>query len=696
MSSKLSTRYRPRVELNRHTNLVTQQRRLRHLTCIVGRNFDTNLIPITRQTSKCTLLSLYYTIHAADNDDIVLYKSEIIDNTLNPNWKEFDSNIFANHPSYTRESSVKVCIWGSRKQRNTFQMILCYQISFSGLVYKKEQLRSSDGSYASNCLLFRLFDGYYTMPSTSSNAPSHFLYNHMKALNEQVCPSYRKTSILRVNDTVKAINQTRTQVNHVRLQMERFLANCESKRKKQSKLEALSFHNNLLKQEINLLKDRYKADSEINNTQRNALKSRESDLEQYHDDLDQYVSDMKVCHSAHIGRRETLLKVTAHLNFRRRQLAAELSYIYPIIELSPAQGNHSKREYSICGVKLPNSEEFVGEDESMLAVAVGSVSHLVYMMAKFLELPLRYPINPMGSRSSVVDYVTDKLTDKEREFPLYSKGKEKFQFNYGVFLLNKNIAQLRYHNGLGTADLRNTLPNLKQLLEAKYGVRIVMKSDSQRTISNNMMANRAISLPTTSTPLQSSPEKLFEINQRRPTSPTGERPNNDIFSPTKERPKSEVLPSGLPSVHVKQQQQQHRFISRQSTNKKIQKSHSLPESENVSPDLIGVPFEDVIQRTIDGELHNRGSSSLSNAHNRGSSNLSNAQSTMNDSLIDLGEDCMSNGNFQQKDSTQSFTNITRTDTRALFNRQLSDALIIPDPYDKEQDEPRILSEDIIV
>lgn len=27
-------------------------------------------------------------------------------------------------------------------------------------------------------------------------------------------------------------------------------------------------------------------------------------------------------------------------------------------------------------------------------------------------------------------------------FPLYAKGKEKFQFNYGVFLLNKNISQV--------------------------------------------------------------------------------------------------------------------------------------------------------------------------------------------------------------------------------------------------------------
>ena len=56
-----------------------------------------------------------------------------------------------------------------------------------------------------------------------------------------------------------------------------------------------------------------------------------------------------------------------------------------------------------------------GKDETMLAVAIGNVAHLVYMMAKFMELPLRYPIRSMGSKSSVADLVTDKLTDKERE-----------------------------------------------------------------------------------------------------------------------------------------------------------------------------------------------------------------------------------------------------------------------------------------
>ncbi|XP_029424700.1 UV radiation resistance-associated gene protein isoform X3 [Nannospalax galili] len=58
-----------------------------------------------------------------------------------------------------------------------------------------------------------------------------------------------------------------------------------------------------------------------------------------------------------------------------------------------------------------------------------------------------------------------------KRFPLYPKGGEKLQFDYGVYLLNKNIAQLRYQHGLGTPDLRQTLPNLKNFMEHGLMVR---------------------------------------------------------------------------------------------------------------------------------------------------------------------------------------------------------------------------------
>lgn len=47
------------------------------------------------------------------------------------------------------------------------------------------------------------------------------------------------------------------------------------------------------------------------------------------------------------------------------------------------------------------------------------------------------------------------------ESSIISQG-EKLQFDYSVYLLNKNIAQLRYQHGLRTQTGRSDLPNLKK------------------------------------------------------------------------------------------------------------------------------------------------------------------------------------------------------------------------------------------
>jgi len=43
-----------------------------------------------------------------------------------------------------------------------------------------------------------------------------------------------------------------------------------------------------------------------------------------------------------------------------------------------------------------------------------------------------------------MDFAIEKVAEKDRQFPLYNKGKERIQFYYGTFLLNKNIAQVRF------------------------------------------------------------------------------------------------------------------------------------------------------------------------------------------------------------------------------------------------------------
>ena len=67
---------------------------------------------------------------------------------------------------------------------------------------------------------------------------------------------------------------------------------------------------------------------------------------------------------------------------------------------------------------------------------------MVILIARYLQLPLRYPMLPMSSRSVVFDLITTFRYAETIEFPLYVKNVEKFKHDYAVFLLNKNIEQV--------------------------------------------------------------------------------------------------------------------------------------------------------------------------------------------------------------------------------------------------------------
>jgi len=136
------------------------------------------------------------------------------------------------------------------------------------------------------------------------------------------------------------------------------------------------------------------------------------------------------------------------------KLVGQLRSIFPI-----GQAPEGK-SLTINGFALPNSD-FAGCDEEQIAVALGFVTHVVFMLSKYLEIPLRYPVLPMCSRSVIRDNISQQISPK---FPLYSRGVDKTRFEYGVFLLNKNLEQLLNSLGMDIISLRHTLPNLQVVL----------------------------------------------------------------------------------------------------------------------------------------------------------------------------------------------------------------------------------------
>uniref|UniRef100_A0A670Y6P8 UV radiation resistance associated n=1 Tax=Pseudonaja textilis TaxID=8673 RepID=A0A670Y6P8_PSETE len=358
------------------------------------------------------LLDTYFTLHLCDNINICkeFYKSEVIKNSLNPTWRSLDFGLMPDRLD-TSVSCFVVRIWGGKN--DTYQLLIEWKVNLDGLKYLGQQIHAR----SPNEIIFGLNDGYYGA-----------LYER-KGVSEiqknlQVDPNCVRNSY----DVFSLLSEC--------LQLKILVLRNELERQKRA-----------LGREVALL-----------HKEQSALLERGKAFEEEHSKLLLDKEPLQELRKECTAKREQFLKTNAQLTIRRRQLLSELSCIYPI-------DTNDQEDYFICGVKLPNSENFQAKDDGSIAVALGYTAHLVSMISYFLQVPLRYPILHKGSRSAIKDNINDKLTEKEREFPLYLKGGEKLQFDYGVFLLNKNIAQLRYQHGLGTPDLRQTLPNLKNFLE---------------------------------------------------------------------------------------------------------------------------------------------------------------------------------------------------------------------------------------
>uniref|UniRef100_A0A8C9ZDL7 UV radiation resistance associated gene n=1 Tax=Sander lucioperca TaxID=283035 RepID=A0A8C9ZDL7_SANLU len=428
-----------------HVELTSQQRRLRHLRSIAARNI------VNKNGSP--LLDTYFTLHLCIGDRISrdFYKSEVIRDSLNPTWRSLDFGMLPDLLD-TSVSCFVVRIWGGQEEQ--YQLLIEWKVNLDGLRYTGQQIRSRNP----NEIIFGLNDGYYAADFDHKDLSERKKNSLLQVDQSSVRNSYSVFSLLRLHTAQRAIKQTQVTVQKIGKEIEeklRTTATCTERKKER---ECMQLRIAVLRSELQRQRKELGREIDLRHKENAQLQKKVSSTRNYSLCL-LLPAGYSLCRPCvwFCVPREQFLKSNAQLTFRCRQLLSELSYIYPI-----DVANQS--DYVICGVKLPNSEDFQAKDDGSVAVALGYTSHLVLMISCFLQIPLRYPVIHKGSRSSIKDTITDRLTEKEREFPLYPRG-ERFHFEYGVYLLNKNIAQLRYQHGLTTPDLQQTLPNLKNFLE---------------------------------------------------------------------------------------------------------------------------------------------------------------------------------------------------------------------------------------
>jgi hypothetical protein len=376
----------------------------------------------------------FFTLHCGRQEDPI-YISEVAKKAMNPTFRFFDLSGLA--PAITRLDKLTIKVWVKRQD---FTLHISEEINLRSLHFIPTL---ENHPSPPNCILFHLVDGIYTVdlapnPPEPKSAPS--------------LPTSSYSALMRLSNLDESIQDALATREELANQINSIIHSSpvdESPRAQEDAVLASRYvtaSRKLLKQSL-----RRRAELKTSLAARSAAMKLGQEIQaRAQEDVDAAQEKLRSC-------RALQQAATTSIHGQRRRICEELATIFPI----EATADHPLL-FTICGLPLPNTS-YDDTDEDIISAALGYVAQVVDMLQYYLAIPLPYPLSPLGSRSIINDPIS-LLSDNQREFPLYMRGTVRFRFDYGVFLLNKNIECLAESQALKVIDIRQTLPNLKYLL----------------------------------------------------------------------------------------------------------------------------------------------------------------------------------------------------------------------------------------
>ena len=171
-------------------------------------------------------------------------------------------------------------------------------------------------------------------------------------------------------------------------------------------------------------------------------------------------SNLEEARQRFVDRKIELERLQDSINGQRRRVCFDLASIYPI---DPIPG--MSFTFTIRGLALPKAsfDSFSSShSDNTIAAALGHVAQVVSLLSLYLVSLLPYPVSFMSSTSSIVDALA--MTAGTRTYPLFPRSGPRFRFEYGIFLLAKDIEVLTARLDAKVLDIRHVLANLKFVL----------------------------------------------------------------------------------------------------------------------------------------------------------------------------------------------------------------------------------------
>ncbi|CAL3972395.1 hypothetical protein PZA11_004476 [Diplocarpon coronariae] len=375
----------------------------------------------------------FFTLHCRGREEPI-YISEVVGKAMNPSFRFFDLSCFG--PATTRRDSVTVKVWVKRKD---WKPLLEEEVNLQALQF----VGTLKGHpFPPNCILFHLIDGIYTVdlaskPPRAKHAPS--------------LPTASYSALMRLSTLDDTIQDALATREELACQINAILQS-EPPDEAPPAQEELALATRYVAAEKKRLKSSVRRRAEL----LASISARGDAITSGKERQARALADIHHAQDTLSSCRALLATAAAGIAGQRRRICEELMGIFPI------EPTTQPLLFTICGLPLPNSP-FEDADEDVASAALGYVARVVDMLQYYLSIPLPYPVSALGSRSIVQDSISI-LADNQRTFPLYLRGTVRFRFDYGVFLLNKNIEALAESQGLKVMDIRQTLPNLKSLL----------------------------------------------------------------------------------------------------------------------------------------------------------------------------------------------------------------------------------------
>lgn len=435
-----------------NTRESQRSRRRRSTLLWSGANSENRQIKL-QDISRSRLADTWFSIHCDGIDDPV-YISEVVENAMNPAFRSFDLNECG--PYVSRFDILTVKVWAKSEQMSEYMQLLELQLSLRSLQFVGKSLEAFHHPLPPNCVLFHFPEGIFTnltgLPPSQSVAPTSAPKG---ALRSEIQPTSSYDALMRLANLDECIQDALATRGKLESQINSILQKNQAAFDLMDRVSQAEEKASLVKRSAALERKQVRWNTKRRDDLLASIRARREAMDMGRETQAKTYSHLPDARLKMTSSSSLLERNGEDVKGQIRRISEDLLTIYPI---EPIPGK--TLAFTIAGLALPNSS-FDDVDRESVAAALGYTAHLVYLLSFYLSVSLPYPIQPYLSTSLIQDPVSIAL--QRRTFPLHPVNVH-YRFEYGVFLLNKDIEFLMSRAGLRVLDIRHTLPNLKYLL----------------------------------------------------------------------------------------------------------------------------------------------------------------------------------------------------------------------------------------